>query len=339
MNTQEKLIRYLIGTVVVCGLVSNSVAHCVDAETARHTPPRFHDSAVLESFDFFENYGNKGSEWDNESMTLMFVHDDPSAGISSYKSFRVEIVVPEDEEDIVEFHLKPEAHNEITETLEDRFVYDPNPQKVDLDKAYKEFMNVTIPDKYRNKAIKGRGISFANVQARVDVETDLISGFQVFNISEQEDGSMIFKIKTIIPEEEITLDMKELFPKDVLGTNSEDDDSQETEQPDPQASINSIPGRGNIVEANGHVHYPWSKFSDFLQADVTYSIKRSETNDTIFASSLLSLTTEWNWWHTHVTAEDSVCDVSLKNRVFYREFENLASKRIVFNSISQKDVV
>ncbi|MCY3541177.1 MAG: hypothetical protein OXH31_04645, partial [Gammaproteobacteria bacterium] len=180
---------------------------------------------ALRAFDFYENFGNEGVKIDSENLTMMFLHRDPESRMHSYKSFRLDVVEPAVEElvtidqknyqqDAVEFHLVPEQRNELTNNLDSHITHENSRPKLNLDKAMEKFQDIVVPTKYKTDVKGGAHLSFSNVRITLYKKEDGTSEatqFEYFYITENPDGSLVFKIETLTPEEPIFIDRTKIW--------------------------------------------------------------------------------------------------------------------------------
>lgn len=226
--------------------------------TSLAAAPKFEDSDVLEHFDFFESFGNEGIEIDEENLTMMFLHQDPVLGVSSYKSFRLEVEEPEVEEqvvheqvsfkhDMVEFHLIPEKQNDLTKRFQNFVIYDSSLQPIDKKKAYHNFRKIAVPDKYRHDVKGGRHITIGNVRftqlskVASKADKDMIALIEYFSITQNPDGSVVIGIESFVPE--VPIDSDWLFDWEKIFSipdeYKDEDDSTGEDSQEPQANVHS----------------------------------------------------------------------------------------------------
>lgn len=315
--------------------------------------PKFAEGIMLEHLDFFENYGNQGVEIDEENLRLMFLHQDAKIGVHSYKSYRLEVVEPEVKEtveheqisfkhDLVEFHLIPEQHNELTKSLKDFVTYDTSKQEIDWKKAYKQFTKMSVPKKYRQQVKGGMHITLKYERHNIrftqlskessETDRDVVTRIEYLEIIEGTDGSMVFKIETFVPEK--PLDAKLIFNWEKYWPANVDDDSTEqnkNDEQEPQANTDSdsslLIGR-TIV--NGSGYFPWSKFGGLLETDVGFSITRTDNpnNETCRVTSYFEVGATFSRWIDKLLTEDFTADIELVNEIWYQENESANEERL-----------
>lgn len=309
-------------------------------------PILIEESAVLRDFDFYEEFGNEGVKIDSENLTMMFLHYDSETRINSYKSFRLDVQEPEIEEtvvidelkyqqDVVEFNLIPEQHNELTNNRDPMIMHESSQPQLDLDKAMRKFRKIDIPDKYRINVLGGMSTSFRNVRITEHKNEDgarIITKFEYFYITENKDGSLTFKIDTLIPKEPIlsesVLKWEEIIPFYSEENEDEESDQDASDTTEPQASTNSLQGWYTYIQADKH--YPWSEFKNFMMADVSiYIVRWDDVEDGVSEiTSDFALRSTLSWWIDKFWAEDYSLNIGIENEIFYREDEESSAESL-----------
>ena len=155
--------------------------------------PDERDSEILEKFDFFDSYGNQGKDVDEENSTIIFLHQDPKDGTRSYKSYRIEERVPE--ENVFEYHLKPERSNDLVDKYSETYkTYDDTKRKFNEPKAIESFT--------RNHDKGGSSLTSGSFRYRLNhLDRTRVFKAERFIIGEGPDDSVIYRVEITFPNQ------------------------------------------------------------------------------------------------------------------------------------------
>ena len=154
---------------------------------------------------FYSTYGNEQTEINKEEKTIRFKHVHPD-GSKSFKQFRVDIKIPE--KHILEYHIIPddikgtgEVDTAVAEDVNAARVYSKNP-KLDLERAYKRFMNFLPPHDFYGAEKRGAHLKAFKEKIRFteSLTDNVITKIEIFEIIETDDGGLIYRIETTIPD-------------------------------------------------------------------------------------------------------------------------------------------
>lgn len=165
--------------------------------------------AAVDNFEdivFYATYGNEPTEIDKEEKTIRFKHEHAD-GTKSFKQFRVAIKIPET--NVLEYHITPDeeqiSEGYDTTKSEDRDLYRIylKRPKLDLEKAYKRFMDFLPPDDFFGADIRGAHLIAYEEKTRFteSLTEQVITKIETFEIVETDEGGFIYRIVTTIPDQ------------------------------------------------------------------------------------------------------------------------------------------
>lgn len=184
--------------------------------------PDYIEADALKFMEVFDKFGNKGVHIDFDNMILIFLHEDEEQK-KTYKGFHVETsreFLPLEENvapdrNVLVYRLTPYIHSAPNQsvTLDDQFdiseyEHEAINERINVSKAYYKFMGFFVPHDYPHADIRGPETLDLVRKRRYthDVETGDVTKIEEFQIRKVENGGMVFRVTTIVPEQPLDED-------------------------------------------------------------------------------------------------------------------------------------